>query len=88
MKISADTITVRNGEQIIDEVTKAVAAGDRVLDFSNVKHIDSTALAVVLAAKRVASKGGAQTDKTLQLQHAPTQLQSLVAAYGVQSLFL
>ncbi|MCQ8897458.1 STAS domain-containing protein [Limnobacter humi] len=88
MKISAEAITVRNGEQVIAEVTKAVAGGDRVLDFSNVQHIDSTALAVVLAAQRVAARHASQTDKTLQLQHTPTQLQSLVAAYGVQSLFL
>ena len=82
MKISAEQITVKNGKQVIAEVTQAVRQGDSVIDFSAVKHIDSTAIAVLLAAKRVL-----KTDKTLQVQHAPTQLQSLIAAYGVQSLF-
>lgn len=82
MKISADKIEVSNGDLVIAEVCRAVGQGDHVIDFSNVKNVDSTVLAVLLAAKR-----SLKTDKTLQLQHAPAQLQSLVAAYGVQSLF-
>ncbi|WP_370260982.1 lipid asymmetry maintenance protein MlaB [Limnobacter sp.] len=82
MKISADQITVRNGAKVIAEVTAALRSGDSVVDFSGVKHIDSTAIAVLLAAKRVL-----KTDKTLQVKHAPAQLESLIAAYGVQSLF-
>ena len=83
MKIAADSITVRNGDQIIADVTKAFAQGDHVIDFSAVQQIDSTALAVILAAKRAL-----KSDKTLELQHPPSQLDSLIAAYGVQSLFL
>jgi ABC-type transporter Mla MlaB component len=82
MKIGVDQITVRNGEQLIAAVTKAFAQGDHVIDFTGVKVIDSTALAVILAAKRVL-----KSDKTLELQHRPAQLDSLIAAYGVQSLF-
>lgn len=82
MKIEADHITVRNGDQVIAEVSKAFAKGDHVIDFSAVKQVDSTALAVILAAKRVL-----KSDKTLELQHPPAQLDSLIAAYGVQSLF-
>lgn len=82
MKVSADQITVRNGDQVIAEVSKAFALGDHVIDFSAVRHVDSTALAVILAAKRVL-----KSDKTLELQHPPAQLNSLIAAYGVQSLF-
>ncbi|MCR2745136.1 STAS domain-containing protein [Limnobacter parvus] len=82
MKVQADHITVRNGDQVIAEVTKAFANGDHVIDFSSVKQIDSTALAVILAAKRAL-----KSDKTLELQHPPAQLDSLIAAYGVQSLF-
>jgi phospholipid transport system transporter-binding protein len=82
MKVSVDQITVRNGEQVIAEVAKAFALGDHIIDFSAVKHVDSTVLAVVLAARRVL-----KSDKTLELQHPPAQLNSLIAAYGVQSLF-
>jgi phospholipid transport system transporter-binding protein len=82
MKVSADQITVRNGDQVIAEGAKAFALGDHVIDFSAVRHVDSTALAVILAAKRVL-----KSDKTLELQHPPAQLNSLIAAYGVQSLF-
>lgn len=82
MKISVDQITVRTGDQVLAEVTKSFLAGDHVIDFSAVKHIDSTALAVILAARRVL-----KSDKKLELQHPPQQLDSLIAAYGVQSLF-
>jgi phospholipid transport system transporter-binding protein len=82
MKVTADHITVRNGDEIIVQVTKAFGQGDNVIDFSEVKQIDSTALAVILAAKRVL-----KSDKSLELQHPPAQLDSLIAAYGVQSLF-
>lgn len=82
MQIQATEITVRNGVQVIAEITQAVKAGDSVLDFSSVKHIDSTALAAILAAKRVL-----KSDKKLELLHAPAQLDSLIEAYGVQSLF-
>ena len=82
MKVSADQITVRNADQVIADVAKAFAQGDHVIDFSAVKHVDSSLLAVLLAAKRVL-----KSDKTLELQHPPAQLNSLIAAYGVQSLF-
>ena len=82
MKINQESITVRNGDKVIKAVTEAFQQGDHVLDFSGVKNMDSTALAVILAAKRML-----KSDKTLELQHAPEQLNSLIAAYGVQSLF-
>ncbi len=82
MKVLADQITVRNGNEVIAQVTKDFGQGDHVIDFSGVKHIDSTALAVILAAKRAL-----KSNKTLELQHPPAQLGSLLAAYGVQSLF-
>lgn len=82
MKISATEISVRNGEKVIKEVTKAVSTGDVEIDFASVAHIDSTALAVILAAKRVLPAG-----KSLALKNQPAQLNSLIEAYGVQSLF-
>lgn len=83
MQINAEVIKVGNGQQIIAEVCKAVAHGDAVIDFSGVKSVDSTVLAVIFAARRAQKKGAA----ALQLLHPPAQLQALVAAYGVQSLF-
>lgn len=81
MKISLPEITVHNAEKVLAEVTQALKAGDLVVDFSGVKKIDSSALAVVMGARRAA--GG----KPLQLLNLPEQFSSLVAAYGVQSLF-
>jgi phospholipid transport system transporter-binding protein len=83
MQIKAKFIKVGNGQQVIAEVCRAVEQGDTVIDFSNVESVDSTALAVILAARRVQKKGAS----ALELVHPPAQLQALVAAYGVQSLF-
>jgi phospholipid transport system transporter-binding protein len=82
MKLAVEEITVRNGHVVIEEVGRALSQGDHVIDFSSVRHVDSTALAVILAAKRAIKPG-----KSLELQHPPAQLDSLIAAYGVQSLF-
>ena len=82
MRVSASEITVHNGDKVLAEVIRAFEAGDSVLDFSGVTRIDSTALALILAAKRVL-----KSDKKMELLHAPEQLNSLIQAYGVQSLF-
>lgn len=82
MKLAVAEISVRNGEKVINEVTRAVRSGDLEIDFASVSHIDSTALAVILAAKRVLPAG-----KTLEIKNQPSQLDSLIQAYGVQSLF-
>jgi len=81
MKLNVPEITVHNADKLIAQISKSVASGDTTLDFEGVKTLDSSALAVVLAARRAA--GG----KPLQLQNLPAQFQSLAAAYGVQSLF-
>lgn len=83
MRINAEFIKVGNGQQIIADVCRAVEQGDTVIDFSQVKSVDSTVLVVILAARRVQKKGAS----ALELLHPPAQLQALVAAYGVQSLF-
>lgn len=82
MKISNSEITVRNGGKVLSEVLSSIRKGDTELDFQAVKKIDSTALAVILAAKRSLPDG-----KSLSISNQPAQLSSLVAAYGVQSLF-
>ncbi|HEX4856998.1 MAG TPA: STAS domain-containing protein [Limnobacter sp.] len=82
MKLAVEEITVRNGGAVLEQLRKGLGQGDHVIDFSAVKHIDSTALAVILAARRML-----KSDKSLELQHPPAQLNSLIAAYGVQSLF-
>jgi ABC-type transporter Mla MlaB component len=83
MLITSQEITVRNGDLVLSEVVKACACEDSIIDFSNVRQVDSTVLAVLLAAKRVL-----KSDKKLELMNPPAQLDSLIAAYGVQSLFL
>lgn len=82
MKLSNSEITVRNGGKVLSEVLASIRSGNTSFDFQSVKKIDSTALAVILAAKRALPEG-----KTLAIINQPDQLNSLVAAYGVQSLF-
>jgi len=81
MRISSSEIKVHNAEKVLAEVTQALKAGDFTVDFSGVKSTDSSALALVMGVRRAA--GG----KPLQLLNLPEQFSSLVAAYGVQSLF-
>ena len=85
MKISETQITVKNGDKVIEQVCQSVAQGDLEIDFSQVQQIDSTALAVVLAAQRAARSNN--SGKKLELVNPPAQLHSLIAAYGVQLLF-
>ncbi len=82
MKVDVDYITVQNGDQVIADIHDAFSSGDHVIDFSSVRQIDSTALAVILAAKRALG-----ANKTIELQHCSAQLNNLIAVYGVQSLF-
>ncbi|MDX1668884.1 MAG: STAS domain-containing protein [Limnobacter sp.] len=82
MKISNPEITVRNAGEVLQQVLAAVKKGDFELDFASVQKIDSSALAVILSAKRALPQG-----KTLNLANQPAQLDSLISAYGVQSLF-
>jgi len=81
MKIQVKSLTVQSASAVFQAVDRAIAAGDLRLDFSEVQHVDSVALAVVLHARRQA--GG----RPLQLEGLPAQFSGLVSAYGVQSLF-
>lgn len=83
MKLDFDQITVHNADKVINVIEKMIKGGDVTLDFSGVRRVDSSLLAVIFAARRAASNQG----KALQLQNLPSQMDGFIQAYGVQSLF-
>lgn len=83
MQVQVESIKVGNAQQVIADVCRSLDQGDAVLDLSQVKTVDSSVLAVVFAARRHAKNKAI----VLQVLHPPAQMQALVAAYGVQSLF-
>ncbi|MCD6027582.1 MAG: anti-anti-sigma factor [Solimicrobium sp.] len=57
----------------------AIEGGQTLIEFSDTTHIDSSAVACLLAWKRHAQ----QRDVNLKFKHLPANLTSLVALYGV-----
>lgn len=82
MQISSNELTLHTGRKVLDEVIAAIQKGDSELDFKNVKRIDSSALAVLLSARRHSKNPDA-----IKILNRPVQLDALIEAYGVQTLF-
>jgi len=82
MKFSQGEITVLSAQPAIDAAVKAVKGGDTTLDFSDIKRVDSAAVALLIEARRHCSPHTA-----LKVQGAPQALQGLISTYGLQSLF-
>ncbi|PAS96641.1 MAG: hypothetical protein CGU28_07925 [Candidatus Dactylopiibacterium carminicum] len=59
-----------------------VCEADRVVNFSNVTTVDSSALALILAWKRAARAAG----HTLSVEAAPVALRNLASLYGVSAI--
>jgi ABC-type transporter Mla MlaB component len=82
MKLKQQILTMTTAHQAFAEVDAAVAAGDQAVDLSGITHADSSMVALLLHAHRtLAAKG-----KTLQVLHAPSSLERLLAVYGIESL--
>ncbi len=82
MQISSHELTLYNGQQILAEIQAALKNGDYTLDFKHVKRTDSVVLALLLAARR-----HLDNLSVLKIVNPPPQLDALIQAYGVQSLF-
>ncbi len=80
------TLTLPSARQTTQALTQALAAlpagGTFSVDASGLAELDTSALAVLLQARRDAQARGL----VWQLQGAPAQLRQLAALYGVEAL--
>lgn len=82
MKLDATSITNENAAALLDAGRAAIHAGDLAFDLENVKHVDSAAVALLLAWQReAAAKNGC-----IALANVPPSLSSLATLYGVDRL--
>ena len=79
------TITAREArdtQRLLAQALKSEPDSGVVIDASNLKHFDSSALAVLLECHRLAQSGGTGC----ALRSAPPKLASLATLYGVDEL--
>ena len=77
------TVTMQQASAALRGVEAALqAGGDLQLDASGVVDLDTSAVALLLQARRLAARRGVG----FTLTGAPPKLQSLAALYGVESL--
>ena len=86
--LTGDRILI-DGPILMDNVTELlrsglhyVAAGNRVVDLSQVSEVDSSAVALLLQWMRAAHRQGG----TLSLLEVPESLRTLADLYGVSNL--
>ncbi|MEN7528963.1 STAS domain-containing protein [Cupriavidus sp. 2SB] len=82
MPAFGSSLTNRNAADVLRDGLSHVRQGDVTVDCSALTHVDSSAVAVLLAWQRAAEQRG----QTLALQGVPPQLQSLASLYGVDTL--
>jgi phospholipid transport system transporter-binding protein len=77
------TVTLQQATAALRGIEAALAQGDGLtLDASALTELDSSAVALLLQAQRLARARGVQ----VVLQGAPEKLRALAALYGVESL--
>ena len=75
-------MTVDHAQDALEDGLRAIAAGQTQFDLSNVKVVDSSAVAVLLSWQRAA----AVTSNQILFSSVPATLMSLIAVYGVAGL--
>ena len=83
MQFTLAHITFEEFAQAKQALKEALATGDAVLDFSQVERVDSTAVALILYARREALL----RNLPLQLVGMPESFDELVQLYGLETLF-
>jgi phospholipid transport system transporter-binding protein len=78
----ATNFTVNNVTAILEEGLRAIAGGQKEIDFSQVTAVDSAAVATLLAWQRAAKQQGA----SLTFKNLPSNLKSLIDLYSVDGL--
>ena len=84
MKFDAADITFVDASRVKKQIDAALDAGDAVLDFTGVEHVDSTMVALVLHAQRRA----AQLGLTLVLRNEPAGFRELTDVYGLDEVIV
>lgn len=79
MRLPGPSITHEGYAAIRRSVMDALASGETTLDFAEVTKVDSSAVALVLAARRRAPE--------LKVVGAPDDLKALVRLYGLEAIF-
>lgn len=77
MQISEAFITQENAVAVKSTVLAACNAGDTVVDFSNVKMVDSSAVSLVMSCVRHTKSSA------LIIKNVPAKLVDLMKLYGV-----
>lgn len=80
-KIAGD-ITVANAASFFTEITPHIVAKISSLDFSNVGHVDSSVLALILSCMREAQ----QQNYSLRFSGFPSNITTLAELYGITPL--
>ena len=83
MQFTLAQITFEEFAQAKAALKAALAQGDTVLDFSQVERVDSTAVALILFARREALRA----QRPLKLVGMPESFDELVKLYGLEELF-
>jgi len=76
----AGPITMENASANLAACTAAIDAGESELGLDALAHSDSSAVAVIVAARRHAGLAG----KTLRVTGVPPAVESLAKLYGVE----
>lgn len=83
MRLSRDSVTMKNALEVKKEGYVALDRGDAQMDFSAVQEVDSSAVSVLLSWMRYAKEKGL----ALEVHHVPHSLVSLLTLYGILPLF-
>ncbi len=81
MIVGVQVLTYAELPAVKAKVLGALNAGETLLDFSGLQHADSSALSLLLAAKRRADACGA----ALAFRGLPPSIQELAKLYGVDA---
>lgn len=82
MRLSEEKITRGNAVAVKAAVLAAAQAGDTVLDFSNVKSVDSTSVSILMSWVRTLQS----LQRTPEIRCVPEKMLSLMRLYGVNDL--
>lgn len=83
MKLQFTQIRFDNAAEVLKRISEAQDKGDFLLDFSEVRRVDSSAVSLVLEAVRQAAVKGGQ----VSVCSVPPSFDKLEALYGLCGLF-
>ena len=84
MRLSEEKITRGNAVAVKAAVLASAQAGDTVLDFSNVKSVDSTTVSILMSWVCVLQNARL----TPEIRCVPEKMLSLMRLYGVDGLLV